>query len=197
MDSPAPPADTAHVPGATYRFKMEDVDRMVDAGIIDAELRLELWDGNILPMAPFRVPGSNAHTNLLKRLQKLCPPNIELRSEKPIDLADRYFGLEPDIALVDRKRELRDHQHPGPRDIALLIEISDTTNSYDLAKVPKYAAAEIRELWIVDVPAKSVTLYRKPRNGHYQAISEPHTGNDRLTVEAFPNMTFAVSDIFT
>ncbi len=196
MDSPAPPADTAHVPGATYRFTAVDIDRMVDANILDSELRFELWDGQILLMSPFRPPGSRVHSRLNRLFHALCPAHIEIRSEKPIDINDPHFQPEPDVSLADDNRDSPKYRHPVARDLYLVVEISDTTKDYDLTKIPKYAQANIRESWIVDVAAEAVTVYRKPHNGHYQSISEPHTGHDRLTVEAFPHINFAVADIF-
>lgn|ERR1700751_4354477 len=43
-------------------------------------------------------------------------------------------------------------RHPGPADISLLIEISDSTLAFDLGgKLALYRASEIQEYWVVDL----------------------------------------------
>ena len=45
----------------------------------------------------------------------------------------------------------------------LLIEVSDTTLAYDRGvKLPLYARAGIREVWIVDLPGETIERYTDP-----------------------------------
>ncbi len=195
MDNLSPDTATDLPSPAPYRFTIDNIYQMADAGILNPDIRFELWDGQLLLMSPFRPFGSYLHSKLVELFYAHRPAHIEIRSEKPIDIADPHFLPEPDISLTDAHRESRKHQHPGTRDIYLVVLISDTTKSLDLAKVAKYAAAQIREYWIVDVSEQNVTVYRKPLQGSYRSKST-HKDEDKLAVEAFPDMTFKVSDIF-
>jgi Uma2 family endonuclease len=190
-----PPSNAELLPLPAYRFTKDDIDRMLDAGILDPEIRFELWDGQLLLMSSFRPSGAHAHTNLLRLFHTHCPPHIEVRSEKPIDIDDPHSQPEPDVALSDRNRPSPKQKHPSANDLYLVVEVSDTSKARDLAKISQYAKAEIREYWIVDVLQQSVTVHRKPVQGYYRAIST-HAEDDSLTVEAFPEIAFKVSDIF-
>jgi Uma2 family endonuclease len=196
LDTLNPPTIANLSSAAQYRFTIANVNQMADAGILDPAVRFELWDGQLLLMSPFKVPGSEAHSKLVELFYAHRPgSDVQIRAEKPIDIADPYFLPEPDISLTDANRESRKHQHPGARDIYLVVEISDTTRNLDLAKVAKYATAQICEYWIVDVPDQEVTVYRKPRQGSYQSTAT-RKNDDLITVEALPGMSFKVSDIF-
>ena len=60
--------------------------------------------------------------------------------------------------------------HPGPDDIFLIIEISDTSLDYDRRiKVPLYAKAGIPEVWLVDLEQGAVHVYRMRRRGDLPA----------------------------
>ncbi len=190
------PHPTTDLPSAPYRFTIANVYQMADAGILDPDIRFELWDGQLLLMSPFRPFGSEAHTKLIELLYAHRPgTHVQIRSEKPIDIVDPHFLPEPDISLTNAHRGSRKHEHPGARDIYLVVEISDTTKGRDLAKASKYAEAKIREYWIVDVSTQLVTVHRNPSEGRYQSTST-QKDDDQLAVEAFPEMTFKVSDIF-
>ncbi len=88
--------------------------------------------------------------------------------QSPICLPDTTEP-EPDIALV--RFALYRHALPGPSDILVLIEVSDTTRDYDRnTKLPLYAAAGIPEAWIVDIAADRIERHTEPAEGGYQLV---------------------------
>src|SRR5207248_2009497 len=59
--------------------------------------------------------------------------------------------------------EERAGRHPGPNDLALVIEVSDTTLARDREwKGPMYARAGIRVYWIVNLNDRVVEVYTEP-----------------------------------
>ena len=59
---------------------------------------------------------------------------------------------EPDNVIAKLPLERYDNRHPYPKDIELLIEVSDTTLKYDLDTKQKiYALAKIKEYWVIDL----------------------------------------------
>ncbi|MGI8859515.1 MAG: Uma2 family endonuclease [Rubrobacteraceae bacterium] len=83
----------------------------------------------------------------------------------PVQLGPRQEP-QPDLAIV-RDRDYGSSL-PGPEDILLLIEVSDTSLDYDREiKLPLYARAEIPEVWIVDLPGQALELYTEPSGSGY------------------------------
>jgi Uma2 family endonuclease len=62
--------------------------------------------------------------------------------------------------------------NPKPEEIRLVIEVSDTTVSFDLTvKAKLYARAGIYEYWVVHVPEQKVIVHREPKGGEYTRLS--------------------------
>jgi Uma2 family endonuclease len=78
---------------------------------------------------------------------------------------------EPDVAIV--RGEPRDYlrRHPGGGDIALVVEVADSSLARDRAKVRIYAAADIRACWIVNLVDECVEVYSQPDAGRSQYMS--------------------------
>ena len=76
---------------------------------------------------------------------------------------------QPDMILFKTEAGTR-RQHASPREIYLVIEVSDTTVKYDSEKnLLAYENARIPEYWIVDVLAKAVRVFRLNQGKKYQA----------------------------
>ena len=58
------------------------------------------------------------------------------------------------------------------RYIVLLIEVADTSLEKDrLVKLPLYAAAEIQEVWIINLPEQQVEIYTHPMNERFNQLT--------------------------
>jgi Uma2 family endonuclease len=70
---------------------------------------------------------------------------------------------EPDVMIVrGQRRDYRD-RHPGPRDIAVVIEVSDTTLQRDRTlKKQIYARGGIPVYWIINLPEQQIECYTQP-----------------------------------
>ena len=59
----------------------------------------------------------------------------------------------PDLAIVLNRAGGYFASHPGPDEILLIIEVSDSTLAYDrTSKTNMYAEAGIPETWIMNLP---------------------------------------------
>jgi Uma2 family endonuclease len=80
---------------------------------------------------------------------------------------DRYNEPEPDICIVKKKDY--SSQHPGSSDVILVIEVADSSLSYDMEiKVPLFAKHKIPEVWIVDLTKNTLHVFSDPKSGTYQ-----------------------------
>ena len=184
MDGRAEVATTLH------RFSVGDYHRMGEAGVFD-RLRVELIRGAILDMAPTGTP----HVLTVMRLTRLFAPLLVARRadvcvQSSIRLDDRSEP-EPDLALLSWDDDRT--AHPGPPDVLLVIEVADSTLTFDRAtKAPLYAEAGIPEYWIVNLVDRVVEVHRDPAPGGYRDVSRAASG--QLALAAVPGFEIAVSE---
>ena len=62
-------------------------------------------------------------------------------------------------------------------------------------KLPLYAEAGIRELWIVNLPDERLEVYRQPQQGGTYAQTSSLQSGEAIEPLAFPNLRLAVSEI--
>ncbi len=150
-----------------WLFTVEDYYAMAEAGILSPDERVELLDGEIIAMAPI----GSRHASCVDTLSEMLFDQVEQRAivrvQNPVRL-DGGSEPQPDVMLVRR----RDYSsaHPGPGDVLLLIEVSDTTAEVDRGcKLPLYARAGVPEVWIVNLSEGCVEVYAEPAGAGYAA----------------------------
>jgi hypothetical protein len=134
--------------GRSYYFDIRQFHRMMAAGIFDDQ-KVELVAGKINPMTDL-PPHTFAVGRFHESLRTMLPRDAwTIREEKPV-LIGRHWAPKPDIAVL-RGGDANDAaRHPRPRDVALLVEVSDTTYHRDRGrKWHRYAAANIPIYMIV------------------------------------------------
>jgi Uma2 family endonuclease len=73
-----------------------------------------------------------------------------------------------------------------------LVEVADTSLERDRAiKLPRYAALDLREVWIVDVEGHAVEVYRAPTASGYSDAQR--TALDGPA--AFPDLRVSVAEL--
>jgi Uma2 family endonuclease len=175
---------------STYRFTVDEYHRLGEAGILGEDDRVELLDGDLINMAPI----GGEHRTVVDTLNLLLASRAEqdryrIGIQNPISL-DPHSEPQPDVVIYNSSVFGR---HPRPDEIYLLIEVADTSLSYDVGpKLAAYGRANIREVWVIDAISRRVLVYRHPDQGQYRTKLELAT--DRVvTVEAFPDIIIPVS----
>src|SRR5947209_15418183 len=108
------------------RFTVQEYYRMAETGVLAEDDRVELIEGEIIEMAPVGVRHATCVDRLNKLLNRLLPDELIVRVQSPIHFDD-YSEPEPDISVLKPRDYANAKEHPGPGDILLLIEVSDTT----------------------------------------------------------------------
>ena len=176
-------------------WTLEDWDRMIASGVFREGQHAELIEGEVLEM----TPAGDRHVGmLLAMVEDLgdCLPREEvvLAQQTSIRLHEDSEP-EPDILVLRRKHQRAAPGKPRAADVFLLVEIADTSLHYDLhTKVPLYARNGIPEVWVVDLNANAVHVFRDPRAGEYRHAGL-HTGGD-LAPEAFPAAAIDLRRLF-
>src|SRR5262245_6578569 len=150
--SPASAEDTALVLDPR-RFTVDEYHRLIAAGILDEDERVELLEGVITSMSPQGVPHSRCIRWLNRLLARTLGSDYELFVQLPLTLGDRNEP-EPDLAVV-RTLDVPRDRHPSTA--MLVIEIAGASRRRDQkVKARIYAQASIAEYWIVDVDTQVV-----------------------------------------
>ena len=156
--------------GRPHCWTYEQYAAMAEAGILAADERIELIEGEIVCMPPEGPRHISAVGELAVRLGEWMSDGTALRVESLL-LFNRVEALRPDIVLL-RAREDRDRsREPGPWDALLVVEVEESSLDTDReVKGPKYARAAIPEFWLVDVNGVSVTVYLNSVGGEYTDV---------------------------
>jgi Uma2 family endonuclease len=176
-----------------WRFTVHDYHRMGEAGILHEDDRVELIEGELVEMTAIGTRHFSCVNRLTRMLVMKGGDEAIVSVQNPVRL-NEYNEPQPDLTVI-RPRDYRESL-PTPEDVLLLIEVSDTTLAYDRGvKLPLYARAGIREVWIVDLPGETIERYTDP-------LKEGYRGADRLrrgqTLESLslPGLTPSVDEVF-
>jgi Uma2 family endonuclease len=149
----------------TYRFTVDEVLRMVDAGLL-SDAHVELLEGELVRMTakgPLHVYIAGA---IHERLLRALPNGWTANKEDPVK-AEATSAPEPDVSIIrGTRRELRGRLPTG-RDCVLAIEVAVSTLESDREKLPIYARGSVAEVWILDVERRRLERYAEPREGEY------------------------------
>ncbi|MBV9389407.1 MAG: Uma2 family endonuclease [Chroococcidiopsidaceae cyanobacterium CP_BM_ER_R8_30] len=156
-------------------WTVEDYHRMIESGLL-AGRQVELIDGQIIDMAPELPIHQVTYRRGVKYLEALLGVRAVVFSTAPITLSGNGEP-QPDICIAVPPESRYDERHPQAEDIFFLIEVSNSTLSYDLGeKAQLYARNRIQEYWVVDIPGIQLWVHREPRDGKYQSVVQFSAG---------------------
>ena len=182
--------------GATrgQRYDVRSYYALATAGVLAPEDRVELIEGEVVPMAPIRPAHSGCVMSLDRALHIRLGSRSLVWTQNPLRLDD-WSEPVPDIVLLPLDLETFRHRHPSPGDALLVIEVADTTVRHDRGrKLPLYARFGVAEVWIVVLRRSIVEVYREPGAGGYGSKTILGRGAS-LSPLAFPDVTFTVDEI--
>ena len=148
-------------------FTVHEYYRMAEAGIFGEDDRVELLSGEIVEMTPIGSRHAAAVSRLIHVFTARLSGTAILRVQDPLRL-DNYSEPQPDLAIVRLRQDFYRDAHPDAADVLLLIDVADTSGDIDrTVKIPLYARSGIAEVWVVDLNAGHVEVYRGPEGDRY------------------------------
>jgi Uma2 family endonuclease len=141
----------------SYQFDVRQFHRMMAAGIFDDQ-KVELVAGKIYATADL-PPHTFAVETFHEALRSmLLFDQWTIREEKPVILG-RFWAPKPDLSVLRGNNANYAARQPRRHDVALLIEVSDTTYHRDRGrKWRRYAAAGIPVYMIVRLKGKDTLI---------------------------------------
>jgi Uma2 family endonuclease len=176
-----------------YRFTVDDFHRMAAAGLFTEDDRIELLEGEVTVMSPIGDRHIAAVDFLNDRLGAALRGRTLVRVQSPVRLGP-HTAPQPDIAMLRRAPDYYRTAPAAARDVFLVIEVADTHVEYDRAKIPLYAEAGIVEVWIIDLPAERLEVYRQPRGAEYERTLVVRRG-EIVAPDAFPDIALPTADL--
>jgi Uma2 family endonuclease len=183
------------VPLKRHYFTAAEYYRMADAGILTADDRVELIEGEIIEMSPI----GKRHASCVDRivnvvLRRHAGRDTIVRVQNPVRLSD-FSEPQPDVALLRAREDFYAAGHPRPDDVLVVVEVADTSAAYDRdVKVPLYARSGIPEVWLVDLNEDRIEIYVSPSGGEYEEVKSASRG-ETVSSAAVVGLTFAVEEI--
>lgn len=146
---------------AVMRFSVARYHEMVRAGLLTTDDQVELLEGLLITKMP-KSPRHRMVTRLVRSaLEAIVPTGWYVDSQEPITLGESE--PEPDAIIV--RGETRDFsdRHPGPDDLVLVVEVSDSTLDRDRGlKRDMYARAGITAYWILNLVDNQIEVHTSP-----------------------------------
>ena len=178
-----------------HLFTVDDFARMGQTGILTADDRVELIDGEVRTMNPIGPPHAWIVNRLMRSLITRLADTAYVSSQNPIRLG-RHTEPQPDVVVARQRGSAYLEQHPEARDVLLVIEVADSSLLYDrIEKAPRYGRAGIPETWIVDIGAKTVTVCTGPGPEGY-GTERIVSGGETVTATAVAGLRLPVDEMF-
>jgi Uma2 family endonuclease len=163
---PGSPAQCLGLPDV-YRMTVDEYERLTSAGAID-DPRVELIDGYLVKKMGKKWPHIWTVDAVIERL-RLMLPGWWCRKEDPVRIPS-FDEPEPDVSVVRGSRDDYRGPIPGPGDIALIVEVAETSLDRDRgAKRRAYARGGIPWCWIVNLLDRQIEVYSGPGPDDYQS----------------------------
>lgn len=168
---------------------------MAEVGLLAPEARVELIEGEIFDMPPIGNLHGGITAWLHRRLLRDLADRISVWNQVTLPLG-RFSAPEPDLVILDYRKDEYKNKRPAPDDILLIVEVSQSSLRHDVEiKLPLYARHGIPEVWIVDVARPRIDSFHSLAGGRYtQTSSTPAPG--AVSLQALTAATVDLTGLF-
>jgi Uma2 family endonuclease len=178
-------------------FTVDDVQRMMDAGVIGEDERFELIEGEIVVMASKGIAHERIKSALNIAVVRALPEALTVGVEVTLRLTDTIM-LEPDIAVFPKiifSRSDSGFARLDPGEARLIIEVAASSLAYDRGlKARLYARHGVAEFWVVDANERTTWVHTGPSGDGWTSIIE-RGPKDALTTRSLPGFSVRLGEI--
>ena len=151
-----------------WRLSVEQYHDMARHGILLDGDPVELLEGLLVKKMTISPSHRRATRRVRLALERVVPTGCYVDAPSPITL--QRSEPEPDVVVVRGAEGDYPDRHPGPQDLLLLVEVSDSSLRRDQGfKKVIYAKAAIPVYWIVNLIDRRVEVYSDPTG----AVEQP------------------------
>lgn len=164
-----------------WRLSVAQYHQMIAEGILTEEDPVEMLEGLLVKKITKNRPHTLGTQLTREALAQLMPLGWYVDAQEP--LTTQHSEPEPDVLVVRGNRRDYIKQHPGPSDVALVVEVADATLQSDRTlKMHIYASALIPCYWILNLQDRQLESFSDPivseGNTTYHHLRIYHEGDD-------------------
>jgi Uma2 family endonuclease len=180
---------------------IEKYEAMVASGIFTKHDRFELIEGNLVRKMTKNPPHSVTRGLCLDTINAALPSGWHTRQDQPVRIPDRDSEPEPDVSVARGERIDYLDRHPGPNDLALVLEVADSSVDDDRAMALTYGGGNVPVYWLVNIAARQLEVYTEPSWPSsplgYRRCSVFHPGDQvALMIDGKEAALVRVADLF-
>lgn len=142
------------------RFSVAEYEQIARAGILTEDDSVELLEGLIVEKMTKYPPHDATIDILAQLLWRLLPLGWFPRVQNVLVTTDSE--PEPDLAVTRGRPQEYMQRHPVAADVALIIEVAESSIHRDRRKRKIYARAGVAQYWIFDLNAGQIEMYAEP-----------------------------------
>ena len=176
---------------ARRAFSVDDIQRMMEAGILSEDERFEL-----IEVSAKRVAHDRIKHFLNMALVRAAPEGAFVAIEATLQPGPDIL-VEPDIRVIFKSVynvPPKTFAQPRPEDVLLLVEVAASSLAYDRrTKARLYARHGIREFWVIDANEGITWIHTGPTDESWTSIVECGP-QESLTTSALPGFSVRLSD---
>jgi Uma2 family endonuclease len=189
-----PAAATTQVADGLPRraWTVDEVERMVEVGILREPEPFELIGGELVAIAPKNRQHEVLRTELALYWGARLGRDLKIASETPLRLGE-HDAPEPDLIAYPASL-LAPDVRAGT--VLLVVEIADTSLPADLnTKAPRYAASGLREYWVINARNLLTVVFREPRQTGEYGDRQEFQATDTLVPTLAPSLALRLADL--
>jgi Uma2 family endonuclease len=140
---------------------VEGYHALLKAGIFQSGDPVELLEGFLVPKMTKGPRHAAAKRRFLRQINPLIPKTCFLDSQEAMTAFDSE--PEPDIYVVRGQEKTFDQRHPGPGEVEMVVEISESSLRRDRTlKKRIYARAGVPTYWVINLVGDCIEVFTKP-----------------------------------
>jgi Uma2 family endonuclease len=150
-----------------WHMSVDQYHAMIDKGILGPDDAVELLEGVLVQKVSINPPHRISALAVFRALFQVVSAGWYVDKEAPVTFS--ASEPQPDVAVI--RGDTRDYpaRHPGPEDVALIVEVAEATLARDrVVKKRIYATAGIPFYWLIDLINRKIEVYSEPQSGNYQ-----------------------------
>ena len=173
------------------RWSVADLDRLMQAGVLGEDDRIELLGGEFVPMSAKGPLHEDLRMALNTWFRRHLPEHADYAPElgwRP----DEHNYCEPDFAIHE---PVKSPSQMAPSKVFLVIEIADSSEKKDLEiKAALNAGLGVREYWTIRAGTLETRVHRQPGPNGYADIVE-RAGTEWLRPVLLPTVNIRLADL--
>ena len=155
-------------PRSVYRLSVEQYEAIVRSGLFTKRDRLHLINGVLVAKMTKKPPHVIGCEKGRDALMRIVPAGWRVTVEAPVRIPD-YNEPEPDLAVARGSVDDYEDRHPEPPDLALIVEVADSSLHEDRELTFVYGVGGVPVYWIVNLVDHQVEVYTDPAPHGYRS----------------------------